>query len=56
MFAVGAAMGFTPAEVKASSLWEFKQAIAGYVRVNSSSDDVKPPSPEEFEAAIAAVN
>ncbi len=38
LYGAGAAMGFTPADVKACSVWEFGAALSGYVAANTPPD------------------
>ncbi|TCT42782.1 hypothetical protein [Martelella mediterranea] len=39
IYGAGAAMGFTPQEVSAMSVWQFSAALDGYIRANSSEEN-----------------
>lgn len=45
-------MGWSEAEVAASSLWRFTQAWAGWRKANGAEDKPAAPTDEEFEAAV----
>ena len=39
IIAAGAVMGFTPAQIKDMSVWEFMASFEGYVKANSPADE-----------------
>lgn len=49
-YAFGGAMGFTPAQIDACSLWELRQMIAGARHFHNPSEKKGTlPSDEEFD-------
>lgn len=49
MIGQGAAMGFSPQQVLAMSLWEFLAARAGWIKANTV-DETKDLTPQEFDS------
>jgi hypothetical protein len=39
IYGVGAAMGFTPQQVNAMSMWQFAAAFDGYVKANGGGEE-----------------
>lgn len=54
VYGLGAAMGFTPQQVGAMSLWQFMAAVKGYAKANNP-DDGKSLTAAEEDALWAAV-
>lgn len=52
-FQIGAAMGFSPSEVRDWSLWEFEAAFEGWKTENGRSTGL---SESEFDALAAMVD
>lgn len=53
----GSVAGFTPAQVKEMSLWEFNAVVEGKTKANEAANgggEVKAPTEDEFFAAIEA--
>lgn len=48
---MGSAMGMSPNEVAATSLWRFNQALEGWRRANGDNRP-EPPTEDEFDAAV----
>jgi hypothetical protein len=48
----GAAMGMSPADVDAMSLWQFEAGLAGHNRAHGAEPKARPPSPEEHRARL----
>lgn len=44
---LGAACGFTPGDVRAMSLWEFRAATGGYLRAHAPEDQSALSATEE---------
>lgn len=47
-------MGWTPAEVDACFLWDFVAAFRGWKSFHSAPNGPRPPTADEFDAAVAA--
>ncbi len=56
-YRLGGALSFTPNQIKEMSIWEFVFAVDGWKKSNGveESSEPKPPSEDEFFAAIAAM-
>ncbi|MET3602032.1 hypothetical protein [Martelella mangrovi] len=39
IYGAGAAMGFSPQEVNAMSVWQFSAALDGYIKANSAEEN-----------------
>lgn len=50
VYGVGAAMGWTVADVKASSMWEYLAAVDGYVRAQGGEDKMSSKEADELYA------
>lgn len=46
-------MGFTVAQVREMSLWDFSQTTTGWKRANGVKDAPRYPTDDEFERAVA---
>ena len=47
-------MGWTPRQVDETPLWDFLAAWEGWRAFNAAPQGPKPPTDEEFRAAVAA--
>lgn len=46
-------MGWTPAMVDATGLWEFSAAVTGWNRAQGGEPEAQAPTPEEHDAMVA---
>lgn len=51
----GAAVGYTPQDVRAMSLWQFQAAMTGYAKANGADDKGDAPSDDEFFKAAESL-
>lgn len=53
LYGIGAAIGFTPAEVDGCTPWEFMAAVDGYNAAHDPDPQMPPPTEAQHEALKA---